>query len=672
MAHAPHALRSDVVIAFVLGILAWVCSTAARGSDFVAQNDPFETVRAEFLDAWRSVTSGNAESSRDSEALRNYPLYPYLQAARIRRALPGKSAGPAAVDERAAAFLAYYGDEPVARELRRAWLENLAERGQWRTFLEHYVDDLASDALRCHSFTARIELGRTAGLVREISAQWLTPHSIMPCRRAFDWLRERGALTPALIEQRVRRALEARNLSFARTIAAELPKERAAPLLQWASLLANPQQGIDGLIANPDRSVDPDALLATWERFARTNPANALHRYEKLVRARDLDRRMASRLAVTLALALSWDRHPQTLKYFARVADEDLDDYALEWQARAALWAGDWPLAQRVIAAMSDELRGTSRWRYWSARAAAETRDYALARQLWRSILIDDNYYSAMAAARLGEPVQPTVQPLPRDPTRLAEIAQLPPLVRAQELLRSRLPVAATAEWSYGHDQLSEDARLQAIHLAAEWGWHDMAVATATRNGIFNDYTLLYPRPFDAEVAAAARLSKLQPELIYAVMRQESLYRPDAASSAGALGLLQLLPETARRTARAWNKPRPSRADLLDPAVNVPLGAAHLRQLLDRFDGQTIVALAGYNAGPGAATRWLPPHALDSDVWIENIPYNETRNYVQRILWHSVVFAWLSTGEPQATDTWIARIGPPAAAPTTLGMNTAP
>ncbi|HVF18160.1 MAG TPA: lytic transglycosylase domain-containing protein, partial [Steroidobacteraceae bacterium] len=194
------------------------------------------------------------------------------------------------------------------------------------------------------------------------------------------------------------------------------------------------------------------------------------------------------------------------------------------------------------------------------------------------------------------------------------------------------------------------------------WGWYDQAVATATQQRVFNDYTLLYPRPFDREVHSAAKLTSLEPELIYGLLRQESLYRADAMSGAGARGLLQLIPETARQTARYWKRPRPSPDDLFDPRINVPLGAGQLRMLVDRFGGQTPVALAGYNAGPNAAARWLPAAAIDSDIWIENIPYNETRSYVQRVLWHSVVFAWLKSGEPQRTDAWVTRIAPPNAA----------
>jgi soluble lytic murein transglycosylase len=151
----------------------------------------------------------------------------------------------------------------------------------------------------------------------------------------------------------------------------------------------------------------------------------------------------------------------------------------------------------------------------------------------------------------------------------------------------------------------------------------------------------------------------VEPHLLYGVLRQESLFRPDAASSAGALGVAQLTYATARETARRWQLPVPKREDLFDPAVNITLGAAHFAELLERFDSQVPVALSAYNAGPAAAERWLPPQAVDSDVWIENIPYNETRAYVRRVLWHSMVFSWLETGREQSAREWLGTIENP-------------
>ena len=638
-------------------ILVCLCALSVAAYASNGADDPYRRERELFVRLYKDIQAGRDKGATADDALRSYPLFPYLQAARLQRALIDSDA-PTTSDERIATFLTYYGNAPVTRELRQSWLMSLAKRREWERFLEHYIDASANPDLRCHSFTARIELGRTEGLEREIAAQWLTPRSLQACQRAFDWLREQNALTDELIEQRARRAIENNNLSFARQIIAMLPAERAAPLRTWVELLQRPRN-IDRYIASPEAAIDTEILHSAWSRLARSDRDGAIARFDKLVKARRFTPQEASPFALALALPLAWDRRPEALEYFARVDAKHLDDYALEWMARAALWAQQWPLVARAIASMSDTQRGTARWRYWMARALEKQNDPATARQLYGSVLLDDNYYSAMAAARLGEQITPRLEKLPLDRTRLREIAELPELVRARELYWANLRPQAQLEWLQGYERLPNEARQQTIHLAAQWGWYDQAVATATQQRIFNDYSLLYPQPFDREVKSAAQLTSLPPELIYGVLRQESLYRADAVSSAGARGLLQLLPETARLTARAWKQPRPSLQDLFDPKVNVKLGAGQLRLLVDRFGGQIPVALAGYNAGPNAAARWLPDEPIESDIWVENIPYNETRTYVQRVLWHSVVFAWLRTGEAQRTDRWLTHIAKP-------------
>src|SRR5262249_47806564 len=293
---------------------------------------------------------------------------------------------------------------------------------------------------------------------------------------------------------------------------------------------------------------------------------------------------------------------------------------------------------------------------YWAARAAAQLHDSSQARRLYESLLSDDNYYSAMAAARLHRPVVPSLQTLPADPELRASVERVPAMERARELFLCGMRQGALAEWQLGYGSLSEAQRLQSIRVAAGWRWYDQAIAVASAQHVFNDYVLLYPHPFDTEVEQAARLAQLEPGLIYGVLRQESLYRVDAVSSADARGLMQLQLDTARRTARQWKRPQPGLSDLFDPATNTLLGAARLRTLLDQFDGQIAAALAAYNAGANAAMRWLPGKSVDADVWIENIPYSETRIYVQRILWHVLTFTWLHTKEAQQTQSWLTPI----------------
>ncbi len=658
MGIAGRIVRRISAIALALSIaLALPLSARAEGNRSAAA---YASARKAFQEAYAQVADNLPDAaSHDSAALKAYPLYPYLQAARIEQALLGSPDSLAPVDQRAADFIAAYADVPVSRDLRHAWLESLARRSQWSQFLQVYRDTAADDALRCESFTARIALGKTDSLVHDIEQEWLTPHSLPECASAFDWLRQNGLLTTALIDERARLALAGSDTAFARQIIAQLPTDRAAPLLEWASLLETPRRAVDALIGSPDMPVESAALLAGWTRLAREDPPAAEQRYTGFIAARHLSREAAGPYALALALSLAWDRDPASLEYFQRVAPGDLDDSALEWRARAALWAKDWRLVESSIAALSQQAQQSARWRYWAARAAQELQHPEQARQLYESVLADDDYYSALAAARLGRPVTPHLQALPVEPAVLTAIGDVPALVRARELFLCGMQRQAAAEWHFAYAALTPDERLQAIHLAADWGWYDETVETATAQRVFNDYTLLYPRPFDAEVKAAAQLAQLTPDLVYGVIRQESLYRIDAVSSAGALGLMQLMPDTARRTARYWKLSRPTPADLFDPAINISLGAERLRMLLDRFDRQIPVALASYNAGLKAVTHWLPSQPVDADIWIENIPYNETREYVERILWHSLLFTWLSDeSETPRADAWLAPVRP--------------
>jgi len=631
---------------------------ALVGSSALA-DDPFAGARQVFLLAYAAVEAGAPlPSAIDPEALRAYPLYPYLERARLTHALGRAQSDSSTVDDDVRAFLAEHAGEPVSTDLRRAWLASLASRQKWETFLASFEPAVADAEVRCDRARAKVALD-AEDATRTAIELWLAPQRLpTECEAVFDWLRARGALTDDLVEQRARALLANGQAPFARTIARDLPAARAAPLQQWADLLEKPEPTIDALLQDPaNLRVGDGALLAGWTKLARSAPLAAQARYEQVAALVGSER--AGDYALALAFGLAWDRRaPEALAAFAKLPAQRLDDNARAWQARAALWARDWEQVDRSIQGMSAAQQTQSRWQYWAARAAAERNDGARAEALYQTVLPSDNYYAANAAMRLGRRAEPHPQRLAINEDTVAALAGQSGFVRSRELFLCGLKAAAAAEWASATLALDAAQRAQAVHLAARWQWHDMSVATATREHVFFDYALLYPQPFDEQVHAAAKLANLDATLIYGVIRQESLFRTDIVSSAGAVGLAQVLPSTARQVARAWQQPEPATSELLDPGVNITLGAAHLRDLMNRYGQQTIVALAGYNAGERAVERWLPTEPIDADIWTENIPYNETREYVQRVLWHSVVFGWLSSGGDEERDAWLAQIAP--------------
>jgi soluble lytic murein transglycosylase len=618
-------------------------------------------------------TNPLAPTDGDPEALQRYPLYPYLQAARLNRRLAMQSAASSAtaapgvqLDDEVAAFLARQGDQPVTRTLRSSWLQNLAARPDWERYLEHY--DAERDAqvtLRCHWLSARAARGLTDGLVDAMTDTWLTPKSLPDaCDPAIAWWQSRGGPDPALTERRARLALADGNAGVARYLARSLPTAQATPLLQWAALIEQPAKEIPALIGAPGRAVEPAALADGWMRYARADADRAAAEFPAFVAARRLDARGASPHALSVALALAWSRDSRALDFFGRVHVDDLDERGHEWRTRAALWAGDWPEVAAAIAAMPEALRSQTRWQYWAARASEQLGDISRSRELYAAVIPTDNWYAVHAAARLDRAYTPRLEPLGLDDAAIKALGREPAFERTYELLRVTMDTEAAAEWRDAWDALPPARQVQAVGLASRWGWHHQAIASAARQKLFNDYDVLYPRPFDADVRAASRRTGLPEALIYAIIRQESLFRADAASSAGAIGLMQLLPETARLTARRAGLPAPTRMQLTRPDVNIPLGSAFLASLVQRFDGETALATAGYNAGPNAARRWLPTAPMELDVWAENIPYNETRAYVQRVAWHAVVFDWLDERKARPVKDWLRVVRPPPAAAT--------
>lgn len=638
--------------------LVWLASVVTAASD------PNAVLRREFMQAYDAAEHGRT-APPDSAALRSYELYPYLQAARWQRALQttADDAARAALDPQIASFLDQQGVAPVTRELRRAWLLDVADRQQWETFLKYYRADanLGDDAeVRCRFLNALLATQAQAEAATQIVAWWATPSRLPPaCNAPFQWAQTGGVITPALIEQRARLVLKNGNVSLARDLIALLPAPQAEPLQQWLSLIDKPQQSIDALIAAPKQPVEVAALQDGWQRLARKDQDAAILRLPRLIAARGWNEVQASPYQLSLALALAWSRRGEALQYFDRVMPSDWTEPAYEWHARAALWNGDWPRASRVIANMPATLKTQPRWRYWLARCDEQLNDAETARTAYQQLIDrDDNYYAAMAAAQLHVPYTPHPQDMSVDTNAVQRVARLPGMIRARELVATQLRQFAAAEWSVAYEQLKPEEQLAAVRLARDWNWYEQAIAYAARRGIYNDYELLYPRPYQDEVKSATTLSGLPAELIYAQMRQESLYRPDARSSAGALGLLQLLPDTARQTARRLRLPRPGNDDLLSPPINIPLGAANIKTMIDSFDDQVVVGIAAYNAGPNAARRWLPDRPMAADVWIENIPYNETRNYVQRVLWHSLVFRWLASDKAVDAQSWLQPVRP--------------
>ena len=635
--------------------LALIAAAAVTAAGAAAPADPHAAVRATFRAALLAAEQGRSVPA--AAALQRYPLYPYLVSAQLRYAL---AAGAADRDDEIAGFLHEQGDTPAARPLRRDWYDSLGRRAAWTRLLAEIPADTREPGWRCLRYSALLQTApATPGLRDDILRTWLTGESLpQSCVGPFDWLHSNSALTERLLLTRARLALDAGNLDLADEQIKGLSDESTAPLKRELRLLRNPLREVPELAAHPDPSMPVGSVYAAWERYIRADPAKAAELIGPLLKAQAIAAPKAGEFIRQLALGLAWDRDPRALEFFRRVPESAQDERSGEWRVRAALWNGQWAQARSWLAQMNPELAAQPRWRYWAARVAEHEGDTQQAAAQYRGLLDANNYYAAAAALRLNQPITPQPQPAPPvDPVAQQRLGTLPALVRAHELYLIERDELARAEWNYALADASGATRIQAAHLAQRWGWYVQSIGALAQAKTFDVFSMTHPRPYDAAVQAAAEKASLPPAWIYAVLRQESLYDMHAVSRRDARGLMQLLPGTARNAARRWQLRAPGDSDLFAPDINLLIGSAELREQFDRFDGSLALALCAYNAGTSRPRDWLPPAAMDADVWIENIPFNETRGYVQKIFWNVVVFGWELNGQGQDVSRLFLPIG---------------
>ncbi len=646
-------LKALLGVAMIFALAAVLCPRPL----FAQQSAARDAVREEFVAAMQRIRLHQPDIP-DSPALEQYAIHDYLVAARLRRdlSLSADENLDAAID----AFLHSHAGQPVTHALKRDWLASLAQRRRWDWFLPRSVD-VADPALICDRLEARLSTDDTPGLAAAALARWMVPQKApAECADVFAWLRRQGLLTASLAETRTRAALSADNARLAREFAADVPIERRTALLQWSDLLDSPRSALNVVATHPSWAVEPEALAEGFEKLTRTEPANALRLLANLVARDDLTLELKGRLKRAAALGAAYDRDPRAIAAFDDVPAAAVDGPVQEWRVRAALWNGDYARALTWTEQLSPSLAAQPRWRYWHARAVAATQGDAAAAPLYGEIAGLRDYYGYRAADRLALPYNLNVRPSALNAAAQAMLANTAGVIRAHELFDCDMTDEATSEWNAVLEGADNALKVQAALLASNWGWFAQSITTLAQTGEFDDVTLRYPRPFMDAVSRASKLAQLPQDWILAVMRQESLFRKGAVSRADARGVMQMVLSTASAVARRWHLSSPGRDGLFDPSIAVPLGAAYLRELLDRYGEQLTVSLAAYNAGPAAVARWLPRAPMDADVWIENIPYNETRGYVQHIVEHIVAFASVRGAQAPRLEILLSDVEPVA------------
>ena len=579
------------------------------------------------------------------------------------------------------AFYTRWSGSYVEDRLRNDWLLELGKRADWANFTRDFARFRMNDdrevtcyALLAEHLSASDAKARAPDLKARALQAWLAQRELDEgCNQMATVLSDARVLTPDDIWLKVHSAAEANRPRAARAAAA-----LAAPALQ-----AQVARAID----NPALYLNAGATVGSRANCEIT--ALALARVasnEPDLAAAQMRERWQTRLPVDL-LAWTWAQigrnaaqklAPEATAYYAHAWSEvelghltpGWSDELLAWDARAALrlhmGTERWRVVQRAIDHMSAAEQREPAWRYWRARAMRETAapgaagDQQLTQALaaLRQLAGELHFYGNLAAEDLDQPVPLPPLPAPLSAAERAAAAAHAGLARGLQLIALGLRNEGVREWNFGLRGMNERALLAAAERACEREVWDRCINTSERTRSEIDLAQRFPMPYRSEVIAKSAAIGLDPAYVYGLIRQESRFVVDARSSVGASGLMQLMPATARWTARKIGLAF-SADTITDRDVNLKIGTGYLKLVLDDFDGSQLMAAAAYNAGPNRSRRWREGALLEPAIWAENIPFNETRDYVKKVLSNSIVYDVLLAGRVQVAQP---APEPPAAA----------
>jgi len=607
------------------------------------QDDDFLAAR----DAYRA--GDDARLEQIAGRLKNTPLEPYVTYYQLRLRLYTRN--PQGVKE----FLARPDDTPVIDQLRSEWLKWQAKQEHWDEFAAEYPRLLnADDELECYALQARLPNNEDL-VLHDARAYWFSglgqPES---CVTLFNLALARGVITEQDVWQRVRLALEVNNTELAKQLSEYLPKERkiSSRLLERAG--AHPERYLAGV--KLDKSTEAERAIALFAllRLAKQLPQLAFTRWKKIEDHFSYDEQHYFYGWLGYEAARNLD--DRALTWFKAAKDAPLNDTQLAWRARAALRANNWPEVWASITAMSPKQQNDGAWRYWKARAWKSLGRYSEAEALFSELSREYNFYGQLAADELGTPSATSVMSVSYQPTLIEIEAMLaqPAMQRTLALYRMGLREEAAKEWSLAVRKLDDRQLLVASEIASRNEMYDRSINAADRTVMLHDFSLRYPAPYRDSLQGRIQENNLEEAWVYGLMRQESRFVTQAKSNAGASGLMQVMPATARWVARKLGMKDYRTTFISQLDTNLKLGTYYMKNILSSLGNNPVLASAAYNAGPGRARQWQADGPLEGAVYVECIPFDETRDYVKKVMSNTVYYAKLFG---QATPSLKQRLG---------------
>lgn len=581
----------------------------------------------DFKQAERIAWSGNYSNFKAAIAQLDHPLKPYVEMAFYKRHPRLR------YQQEIEHFLTVYEHTPLEWPVRSAWLEYLQRHEKKARYIEFYRD--TSDAEKqCTYLQYQLDLGAPQKpILDQVAAIWTVGESQpRACDELFSRWQQAGYRTPELVWQRVTNAAQHGQTSLLRYLATLLPAEQAYLATLYKKVRQDPSAAA-GLYRFKKRSAK-EAEIAVYgvRRLIWRDPDLALRAWQKMQDMFRFTQSQKDSVAYRFALALASKGHEDAKFWLNKVPKQMQDKTLLQWLMSNMLKEQDWAGISALFVGREQLSNGQQ---YWLAFSLAQRQQLSEANAIWQRLAKERDYYGFLAAARLGQPISLNAEPLNIAPGLLRQVSNAPGFKRARALYELERFTQARREWNYLTNTSSKEEKLAASILAAEFDWYDSTIFTLAQIKAWNYVDLRFPLAFKDLFDKYSKRNRVDMAWSIAIARRESSFAPDARSRADAHGLMQLLPSTAKYIN---NRKGVSKRRLYQPATNIRLGTNYLEYLKRKNAGNEILATASYNAGYHRIKRWLPSEAMPAELWIELIPYRETRDYVKNVMAYRQVY----------------------------------
>lgn len=614
---------------YVFGLLSFTLNVSAGTLE--EQRIIFQTARV-------ALQEGKAEDARLlMPQLRNYPLAPWLEAQLLTAEIAQVS------DTALTTFISNNPNSSMSDSFSARLAERLAVQGKWPTILQIIPHNSEQLTTQCYRVEALLNTGLVNQGLEQAKNIWESTKKDFPndCSSMLLQLQNHKVLSNSDYWQRIKLLMSNNRVSAARDLTAYVTEEDKKFFELWVETRAAPSEKLPELLTQADSPQVRAMVVDAIKEIADDKLETALPLWTQAQITFKFTAAEKGEVESRLGMWEAWRHDDDGLQRLKRIPVADRTKEGNAWLARLAMRSQDWPaLLEASVALEASE--GTDdewdTWLYWQARSLESLKKNAEAQAVYERLAKNSTYYGFLAADRIGQDYAKLQEAPPDRTQRVQGLQKLAAFKRWQEWNAMGDRSHARKEWFRLLQAMDKEGVLAAAELALRQGDANLAIWTVSKVKDWNSVDVRFPLMYEQIVMDQARSQGIRPEWILGIMRRESAFDASAESSAKALGLMQLMPGTARDIGRQMGMQVVAKEDILQPDLNVKLGSTYLRDMLTRFSGNYAQATAAYNAGPGRIPKWAPSQTLAADQWVESIPFDETRKYVRAVMAYTTVY----------------------------------